>query len=61
MRFLGDNTIDRHPDDYPFLPSRLKTFDYRALLSPDQYSPTGYCERQSDKTTFFRWKIVSRR
>lgn len=46
-------------NSYPGLMSHLTTHSFHAELSPKRYRKR-YVERQSDKTTFFEWRPVSR-
>lgn len=53
------NTIHRPPVDFPGIPCRLTTHDFTACIRTEQYNPSGYEERQPDKTTVFRWRLAS--
>jgi hypothetical protein len=52
-------TIHRPPLDFPGIPCRLTTNDFTACIRSSQYCPSGYEERQPDKTTVFRWRLAA--
>lgn len=49
ISFNGDSA------SYPGLQTKYKGYQFTMSLTKEQYNPEGYVEKQSDKSTYFKW------
>jgi len=54
--FTGNKEIERESSSFPGLISRHSVSCFEVYLTPEQFSPEGYVEKQEDKSTFFVWE-----
>lgn len=54
--FTGNKKVERESNSYPGLISRHSVSCFEVHLTPEQFEPEGYVEKQEDKTTYFVWE-----
>ena len=54
----GREITELDSPSFPDLRSQYEIFKFSAELTPGQYKPEGYIERQPDKSTYFEWEEV---
>jgi hypothetical protein len=54
----GEINEDEVSNSFPGLMTRYKGYNYECEFTKEQYNPNGYTETQTDKTTYFIWKVI---
>ena len=49
---------DGTSNSFPGLMTRYKGHNFYCELTKEQFNPDGYIETQSDKKTYFKWKLI---
>lgn len=56
LHFLGSEKTKHTADSYPGLESHYNMHTFVATLDEAAFNPSGYIERQADKTNYYEWE-----